>query len=449
MVFQTRPSLFSSRRARRHWSTYRLRVTRINQRTSSASARPAAGFVDERDPCLLHQVLRSIDLTTAQPQRVAVHDWQVPFVEHVEPQHPERPRGLRSRFDGHHNSPTNDEVAIRRAPPDFYTHSGDHPIGKTGGMPASLAVRSVRRHRRPVGDANGRHASRTSGSMPRSSHALRGTAVPCSRIRRWFTDGRPAHVRGEDPSGLSNQTEIRETIEDLGDYFREGLNGLLAAFREAPDDLQAMVFLNDAPPPKLFWARRQTHENTIHMIDALSAAAGSVPSAADAEIDSDVALDGIDELLCGFFTRGKSKLFDGTEFDVLVAPTDSDCRWRLHVAERMTVDDPGARRRRRDDHGRAPSDLPCTLESRRRDRGCRRRHAARAMAGNSARGLELTRAQIAAQLPTTVRGSAQPASTPLGSTTIAWAWPKPLSKAGVRSTKCPRRTRSSYQSSGV
>ncbi len=61
----------------------------------------------------------------------------------------------------------------------------------------------------------------------------------------------------------------------------------------------------------------------------------------DAGIDADVALDGIDELLCGFFTRGKSKLFDGTEFDVLVAPTDSDRRWRLHVAERMTVDDAG------------------------------------------------------------------------------------------------------------
>ena len=156
-------------------------------------------------------------------------------------------------------------------------------------------------------------------------------------VHRWAT----AHVRGEDPSGLSNQTEIRETIEDLGDYFREGLSGLLAALREAPDDLQAMVFLNDAPPPKLFWARRQTHENTIHMIDALSAAAGSVPSAADAGIDSDVALDGIDELLCGFFTRGKSKLFDGTEFDVLVAPSDSDRRWRLRVAERITADDAG------------------------------------------------------------------------------------------------------------
>ena len=166
------------------------------------------------------------------------------------------------------------------------------------------------------------------------------------------------------------------------------------------------MFLNDAPPPKLFWARRQTHENTIHMVDALSAAAGSVPSAADAGIDSDVALDGIDELLCGFFTRGKSKLFDGTEFDVLVAPTDSDRRWRLHVAERMTVDDDGRGDVDVTHHGRRRCDLPCTLESRRRDRSRRRRHAARALAAQLSAWAGVERAQIAAQLPTTVRGSA-------------------------------------------
>jgi hypothetical protein len=73
------------------------------------------------------------------------------------------------------------------------------------------------------------------------------------------------------------------------------------------------------------------------MVDALSAEAGRVPNAADAAIETDVAVDGIDELLCGFFTRGRSKIFDGTEYDVDVAPTDSDRRWTVHVAERMTT----------------------------------------------------------------------------------------------------------------
>ncbi len=152
-------------------------------------------------------------------------------------------------------------------------------------------------------------------------------------VHRWAA----ATVRGDDAGSVPNQTVIRETIADLPGYFRDGLDDLLRALRDAPDDLQAMVFLNDAPPAKLFWPRRQAHETTIHMVDAVSARVGRLPTAAEATVDPDLALDGIDELLAGFFTRGKSKLFDGAEFDVLVAPDDSDRRWSLHIAERMTT----------------------------------------------------------------------------------------------------------------
>ena len=152
-------------------------------------------------------------------------------------------------------------------------------------------------------------------------------------VHRWAA----ANIRGEDASAVPNQTEIRESVEDLGSYFREGLDGLVAALRDAPDDLQAMVFLNDAPPPKQFWARRQAHETTIHMVDAVSATLGRAPKAAEAGIEVDVALDGIDELLCGFFTRGKAKIFDGVEYDIDVVPVDADRRWSVHVAERMTA----------------------------------------------------------------------------------------------------------------
>ena len=152
-------------------------------------------------------------------------------------------------------------------------------------------------------------------------------------VHRWAA----ANLRGEDASAVPNQTEIRESVEDLGTYFRDGVDGLVTALREASDDVEALVFLNDAPPPKQFWARRQAHETTIHMVDALSAKLGQVPSATEAAIDADVAVDGIDELLCGFFTRGKSKIFDGSEYDVDVVPTDSDRRWTVHVAERMTA----------------------------------------------------------------------------------------------------------------
>ena len=47
--------------------------------------------------------------------------------------------------------------------------------------------------------------------------------------------------------------------------------------RRRPDDVEALVFLNDAPPARDFWARRQCHETTMHAVDALAASLGRPP----------------------------------------------------------------------------------------------------------------------------------------------------------------------------
>ena len=107
---------------------------------------------------------------------------------------------------------------------------------------------------------------------------------------------------------------------------------------DAPDDLEAMTFLKDAPPAREFWARRQAHETTIHMVDALAASLGRLPTAEEVNVDTAVAVDGIDELLRGFFTRGRSKLYDGADYTIAVAPTDAPRRWVVNVAERLTVE---------------------------------------------------------------------------------------------------------------
>lgn len=153
-------------------------------------------------------------------------------------------------------------------------------------------------------------------------------------VHRWAT----AHVRGDDPDAVPNQTEIRTSVDDLPGYYRDGLAALTTALVDAPSDLAAMTFLKDAPPPREFWARRQAHETTIHMVDALAATVGRLPTAEETELDAPLAADGIDELLRGFLTRGRSKLYDGTEYTVAVAPSDVDRRWILRVAERLTVD---------------------------------------------------------------------------------------------------------------
>ena len=153
-------------------------------------------------------------------------------------------------------------------------------------------------------------------------------------VHRWAT----AHVRGDDPEAVPNQTEVRDTVADLPGYYRDGLRGLLEALRDAPDDLEAMTFLKDAPSPRRFWARRQCHETTIHMVDALAAVEARLPTTGEAAVGAGVAADGIDEILRGFYTRGKSKLYDGKDFTMAVVPTDADRRWIVHVAERLTVD---------------------------------------------------------------------------------------------------------------
>jgi uncharacterized protein (TIGR03083 family) len=132
-----------------------------------------------------------------------------------------------------------------------------------------------------------------------------------------------------------NQTQIHDEEVDLAAYFRAGATELLDALRSAPDDLQAMVFLKDAPPPRRFWARRQAHETTIHAVDALAASLGRMPRAEECvaalPIDDEVAVDGIDELLCGFLPRGRPKLAVDEPFVLTVEPTDSDRAWTLRV----------------------------------------------------------------------------------------------------------------------
>jgi uncharacterized protein (TIGR03083 family) len=163
---------------------------------------------------------------------------------------------------------------------------------------------------------------------------VRALVAHQATVHRWAT----AHVRGDDPGAFLDDRQILSTVDDLPAYFREGHLALVAALRAAPPDLEAMTFLKDAPTPREFWARRQAHETTIHMVDALGATVGRWPTVAEAGLAPPLAVDGIDELLRGFFTRGASKLYDGEDYTMAVAPTDADRRWVVHVAPRLTVE---------------------------------------------------------------------------------------------------------------
>lgn len=144
-----------------------------------------------------------------------------------------------------------------------------------------------------------------------------------------------------DGARVSNKTEILQQVpaEGLIDWLTVGAQQLLTTLRAVDRDIAAMVFLNDAPSPRKFWARRQAHETTIHSVDALAAALGRSPTADEAAVQEDVACDGLDELLTGFFTRGRSRLADGEPFAVAVTPHGNDNGWTLHFRDgRMTAE---------------------------------------------------------------------------------------------------------------
>jgi hypothetical protein len=148
-------------------------------------------------------------------------------------------------------------------------------------------------------------------------------------VHRWAT----AVLRGED---IDDDTVEREGLEvaDPVAWLREGGERLIATIEAAPDDLDALVFLVDAPPAKQFWARRQCHETTVHAVDALSAALGRHPRAEDTWISRDLALDGIDELLTGFMPRPRCQLRSDEPTAIAVVPDDADRRWTVTVTQR-------------------------------------------------------------------------------------------------------------------
>ena len=148
-------------------------------------------------------------------------------------------------------------------------------------------------------------------------------------VHRWAT----SVVRGEEIDGDTVEREGLHAADPVA-WLRRGAERLIATLEAAPDDLDALVFLVDAPPAKQFWARRQCHETTIHAVDALSAELGRRSRAEDTWIAHDLALDGIDELLTGFMPRPRSRLRSEDPTTIAVLPDDSDLRWTVTVTQR-------------------------------------------------------------------------------------------------------------------
>jgi uncharacterized protein (TIGR03083 family) len=160
-------------------------------------------------------------------------------------------------------------------------------------------------------------------------------------VHRWATDnirGRKADPTAYESEGLKSNDPVL--------WLREGGQRLIHALETAPVDLEALVFLNNAPPPRQFWARRQCHETTIHSVDALAAGLGRLPTAEETWITQQVALDGIDELLLGFMTRSRAKLRNAEPLTFAIRPNDVRRSWLVRVSDDAPVVERGGRARR-------------------------------------------------------------------------------------------------------
>lgn len=204
-----------------------------------------------------------------------------------------------------------------------------------------------------LGDGIGRAAT-----VLRANAAAAGLDAPVPTCPGWTVRDLVAHLgmvhRWAASQLASRPIDDADALEreglasaDLLGWFDEGATALLQAIVDAPDDLDAFVFLRDAPPPRLFWTRRQCHETTIHAVDALAARLARAPRPEETWISPAIALDGIDELLRGFVPRSRQGVSPQASTTLLVAPDDADRAWLLDLAPdraaRTSVVDRGTR----------------------------------------------------------------------------------------------------------
>lgn len=180
--------------------------------------------------------------------------------------------------------------------------------------------------------------------------SVRDLVVHLGMVHRWSI-GMVTGVR-VDPAAL--EAEGRESTDPVG-WLHEGGLALVRSLDQAPEDLQAPVFLPTDLSPRRFWARRQCHETTIHSIDAHAARLGRLPTVEETWVTRQLALDGIDELLVGFLSRKRSPLRSETPVRIAIRPTDVERSWSVQVSSDPPVVE-------RDAHGHADHEFRATAE---------------------------------------------------------------------------------------
>lgn len=182
-------------------------------------------------------------------------------------------------------------------------------------------------------------ALRADGRRFAEAAVAAGSAAPVPTCPGWSVRDLVLHLGGvhrwaagyvisgrSEPTSREEEARIHALVPDteLLPWFREGHAQLVEALEDADPEVRCWSFL-PAPSPLRFWARRQAHETHIHRVDAEIAA--GLPSACE----RDLGVDGIDELLNGFFTHRSRRLVADPPRALGVEPTDAGAAWTIRI----------------------------------------------------------------------------------------------------------------------
>ncbi len=200
------------------------------------------------------------------------------------------------------------------------------------GVPLEVHLTTIRRAARSLAE----HLGVTGPGRPVPTcpeWTMRDLVLHAGEVHRWALH----HVTNGSGAAVSIPPPAAPDDQDLGAWLVRGADQLVDALAKASDDLDALVFLKNAPAPRSFWARRQAHETLIHSIDGLSGRLGRIPTTREADVPPALAVDGLDELLTGFITRSRSQLRAQVPHRVVVAPTDARVAWTLTLSPEPPV----------------------------------------------------------------------------------------------------------------
>ena len=172
-------------------------------------------------------------------------------------------------------------------------------------------------------------SARDAGTDARASRpAPGGPCVSSSPTRAWSTGG-PRRSSGARTSPRSVRSPSRprgSPTPTRRPGSRPARPTSCALSRTPPTTSWPRPSSSGRPAPRRFWARRQAHETTVHALDALSATTDRPLTAGDLWLADAEALDGVDELLVGFWQRRKGGPRADPPATTVVEATTGD-RW--------------------------------------------------------------------------------------------------------------------------